>query len=219
MTRRKVVCVFSLVFLTVAISAFMDERSVKAQVTPAPVCNEEVRSDFQKKIDEGMGDKDIEELYGYCRNDKTNDAEKAFVTGMVVTNSGSTYFERMNACGYHPQAENVTCDVEVLRPFGYGPYPSGSNEHVLFCLDCNGDGVFDFRTLGSVHVTNNISNSKPSWFFNAHSTTWAAPNMCTVNNGGVTYVRAILSWVARPTHCQYKPIWGNQIDFTTRRDP
>jgi len=135
----------------------------------------------------------------------------------------------MNGCGYHPQAEMVACDVEILRTSWYGPFgcdPAGSFEYVRFCLDCNDDFIWDYVTLGFVHVTNNVAvNPRPSWYHLAYATTFNAPVACTRNNGGQGNLRAILSWSAQPPPCtngpvqQILPIFGNVITETIRRDP
>jgi len=139
---------------------------------------------------------------------------------LVVTNTGSVAYERLNSCGYHPANENLFCDVEVRRRTGYIGFPAGSQEYVLFCYDCDRNGSFDYQTLGSVHVTDDISGGPLSFYFNASSSTLpASSTLCTANNGQAGNVRAILSWFVAPTSCTFTPIWGNQVDFTVRRDP
>lgn len=203
-------------------------------------CDETVRAQFQSDVEAGATQSDLEATYAACRQNletptctaTTTSAATDFGVGLVerlkkVTNNGSIYYERMNGCGYHPQAETVACDVEVRRRFGYGGFPSGSNEHVLFCLDCNRDGIWDYATLGSVHVTDDVSGGPLSFYFNVSATTWAAPTFanCTVNNGTAIDVKAILSWVLRPNpvttaSCSnFNPFWGNTIFFTSRNDP
>lgn len=197
-----------------------------AQTTTA--CDETVRQQYASFVTSNPNatDSEIEGLFGHCRGNGTIQPQTLRQSlgdepsGIkVVTNTGSVFYERLNSCGYHPQAEQVSCDVELRQTFGFGGFPGGSNEHVLFCFDCNLDGIFDFITRGFVHVTDDISGATPGYFFEAHSTTFDAPAQCTVNNGGATHVRAILSWFTQPANCVAQPIWGNQIDFTARRDP
>ena len=147
--------------------------------------------------------------------------------GLTVTNNGSVFFEALNACGYHPQAEVASCDVQVRQNFGYGG-AAGTPENVLFCFDCDQNGLYEFQTLGFVNVTDNFSGQAPPWQFEAHATTFQAPAGCTVNNGGVTNARAILTWLIPATalpgfaNCTVPPgvfFWGNTVDFMARRDP
>jgi hypothetical protein len=37
-------------------------------------------------------------------------------------------------------------------------------------------------------------------------------------NGATRTVRSILSWNLKPTGCDYKPIWGNVIEYRVRTD-
>lgn len=177
-------------------------------------CGDTERMAFMADVEAGMPWEDLEAMYGPCRTNASTETKI-----MVNTFTGSVWYEQLNSCGYHPQNETVFCDVEVKLPTYYGPFPTGSLEYVLYCLDCNLDGAWDFQTLGSVHVTDDISGGPFSFYFNAAASTMTAPPMCTVNDGLNTNVRAILSWVAMPAGCNFIPVWGNQIDFTARRDP
>jgi hypothetical protein len=162
-----------------------------------------------------MSAAELEDKYGYCRGSAVPSGTK----GMTIKNTGSVAYEEMNSCGYHPQYDNVFCDVEVKLPYGFGPHPSGTMEYVLFCLDCDANGTWDFQALGSVHVTNDISGGPLPFYFNASASTLSAHPLCTGNDGINFKVRAILSWQAMPTSCTYTPVWGNQITFDARRDP
>lgn len=177
----------------------------------AQICGQSVREGFMQDVAMGKSWEELEMTYGHCRQDKS----------FTNTPTGSTYYEKMNSCGYQPKDEMVFCDVEVLRRFGYGPFPIGTHEYVLFCLDCNNDGQYDwqdYQAMGIVHVTDDISGGPLSFYFAAWANTQPATTVCTLDDGQVTNVRAILSWVWMPTGCNFIPIWGNQIDFTARRD-
>jgi hypothetical protein len=204
---------------------------VKAQYF-ADECNtEQVRQQFIDDVAAGATEADLEFKYGGCREylDPTNQCTASSAvrpgdirsTGAAVKSvlNANIFYERLNGCGYHPQAEMVSCDVELRQPFGFGGFPGGTTEWVRFCLDCNQNGIWDYTTSGSVHVTNDISGAIPGYFFEAHATTFDAPGFCTVNNGGAGTLRAILSWVLKPATCSSRPFWGNTITETIRRDP
>jgi hypothetical protein len=234
-------------FLTLAVATAL--AVVAYPATPAAAqtaCDETVRQQFLTEVEDGATEAKLEAGYAQCRQNleppvcSTQTAELAGFgldeKTKTVTNNGSIFYERMNGCGYHPQAETLACDVEVRQRFGYGGFPGGSNEHVLFCLDCNRDGAWDYASLGSVHVTDDVSGGPLSFYFNVSATTWAAPLRnpntpppnfvnCTVNNGAAIDVKAVLSWALRPdpvnlTSCYtFRPFWGNSFVFTARNDP
>lgn len=208
-----------------------------AAAQPGTACDDSARAAFATAVANGASEEDLEAQFGHCRTaytepvctpDEGTSEAIASVTGQVkgvvspvksVVNF-NTFYERMNGCGYHPQVELVACDVEIRRLTGYGAFPGGTNEWVRFCLDCDRNGTWDFTTLGSVHVTNNVAAGPvPSWYHLAYGLTGSAPNFCTANNGGQANVRAILSWAAAPANCNSQPFWGNIINFTARRDP
>jgi hypothetical protein len=199
---------------------------------PAQVpCDDNARADFAAMVAAGATEADLEAKYGHCRDayqepvcsptavDNTKGLTPFADEIKVVTNF-NTFYERMNGCGYHPQAEMLACDVEIRQLGGYGGFPGGTFEHIRFCMDCDRNGTWDYTTLGFVHVTNNATPGPvPPWFHLAYATTFAAPALCTNNDGRQTNVRAILSWAAVPANCNSQPFWGNRIDFTARRDP
>lgn len=217
----KVVCCLSFVLVFVALAP----RSAAA----AEACDDSSRANFAAAVDAGATEEDLEAQFGHCRSAYTEPVctSTASAEGMasMVADAKSvvnynTFYEKMNGCGYHPQAEMLACDVEIRQFGGYGGFPGGTFEHVRFCMDCDRNGTWDFTTLGFVHVTDNAAaGPAPSWFHLAHATTFAAPALCTNNDGQQTNVRAILSWAAQPTNCNFAPFWGNIINFTARRDP
>lgn len=208
-----------------------------AATSDVAACDETVRANFAADVAAGATEADLEAKYGECRKNLTSQATAAAQLApksISITNNGSIYYERMNGCGYHPQGEMLACDVEIRQPFGFGG-AAGSNEHVLFCVDCDNDLAWDYATLGTVHVTDDFSGGTPSWYFNVYATTWGAPTWdpntpgqlvnCTANDGAAMKVKAMLSWVLRPdpvtlTSCYtFAPFWGNTITFDARRDP
>jgi hypothetical protein len=176
------------------------------------VCDENTRAAFQRAVEAGAAEDELEAQFGKCRETATQSLTA------VITNF-NTFYERMNSCGLHPQQRRPACDVEIRQNFGYGAFPAGSNENVLFCFDCDLNGIFEYVVGGSVHVTNNISPQGPSWYHSANAVAANTPATCAWGSGRTIRIRAILSWAARPTSCAYKPIWGNWIDFQARLDP
>lgn len=224
-TMWKAACCLSLALALMALAP---------RIASAQTCDNATRASFAQDVANGATDSELEAKYGACRTAFTEPVCTA--TGTTVKSAGeafsptsedvktvinyNTSYERMNGCGYHPQGEMVGCDVEIRQLGGYGAFPGGTFENVRFCLDCNRDGIWDYTTLGFVHVTDNVAPAPvPPWFHLAYATTFDAPLLCTNNDGGQTNVRAILSWAARPTNCNYQPFWGNIINFTARRDP
>ena len=211
-----------------------------AAAQPGTACNDSVRAAFAAAVANGATEQELEDQFGHCRTAYTEtpctppsssaDTDEGLasnareIKGVVapiktITNF-NVFYERMNGCGYHPQAEVLACDVEISQLTGYGAFAGGSTEFVRFCMDCNRDGIWDFSTVGSVHVTNNIAMAPvPSWYHLAFASSAGAPAACTANNGGQANVRAILSWAAVPANCNSVPFWGNIINYTARRDP
>ena len=202
-------------------------------------CGDSVRAAFAAAVAAGASEQELEDQFGHCRTvyteppctsgtnavtdegfDSMTSQVKSVVGQVKSVVNFNIFYERMNGCGYHPQAELVACDVEIRQLTGYGAFPGGTNEFVRFCLDCDRNGTWDFTTVGSVHVTNNVAAGPvPSWYHLAYGLTGGAPNFCTANNGGQANVRAILSWAVAPANCNSVPFWGNIINFTARRDP
>jgi hypothetical protein len=200
----------------------------------AQTCDDSIRAQFAADVANNVSESVLETRYGHCRGIATADSclDKPVTLNLDDDGYGSiseavksvvnynVSYEQMNGCGYHPQAELVACDVEIKRTTGYGAFPTGTFEHVLFCFDCDQNGTWEFSTRGFVHVTNNIAAAPtPSWYHLAYSSTFHAPTTCTTNNGGQSNVRAILSWALAPATCTSVPFWGNIINYTARRDP
>jgi hypothetical protein len=188
---------------------------VVGQVT-TELCGDAERMAFQNDAEAGIPIDELVNLYGNCANSvPSGDTTTKVIT--INNGVGSTFYEQMNGCGYHPQIRVAACDVEVKRATWYGPYPTGSNEHVTFCFFCGGGWI---PVPGAVHVTNDVSGTIPSWGFMAYA---AAPAACPAGGTGVSFpVRATLSWaVPAGNPCTQNPslIWGNQITFDTRDDP
>lgn len=134
----------------------------------------------------------------------------------VPAQTGSTAYEELSCCGYDPQKREFACPVRIKRNFGFGasPFP-GSREYVLSCVT-NAAGVFVPVALDRVHLSN--SADQPSWMFAV--TAKATANLGTVLplNQATARARSILSWNAVPRDCNYRPIWGNTLEYRIRRD-
>lgn len=137
----------------------------------------------------------------------------------IITNTGSTYYEAMTSCGYHPQKKQAACVIEIRQRFGFAGVPGGgpgSFENVLFCVDL-GAGLVPIN-VGTVHVHDEAFGVQPRWYFAALIPANGALAARPLN--GMTYAaRAILSWAWAPNNCNFRPVWGNQIDFRIRLDP
>jgi len=200
----------------------------------AVICGPDVRQNYQNDVANGASVAFLESKYGHCREvfgqpcpggsldsfDSLDPAGEKTKTGFIFNN----FYEQTNGCGYHPQARNVGCDVEIKQPFGFGPFganPLGSTEFVRFCLDCDNNGTWEFTTVGTVHATDNVAaGPTPSWY---HLVTQSATGdpLCVPNNGAQGRMRTILSWSFMPPSCVNFQgiIWGNVMDVTIRRDP
>lgn len=212
----KAVCYLSFVLAL----AVLIPRSVAAQEK----CDDASRANFAAAVASGASDEELEARFGLCREEAASGSIgkslKAMTAKSKVVTNFNTGYESMNGCGYHPQGEMLACDVELHQFSGYGGFPGGSFEQVRFCMDCDGNGTWDYTTLGFVHVTDSaVPKATPNWYHLAFATSFAAPALCTNNDGGQTNVRAILSWSQTPTDCNFKPYWGDVVDYTARRDP
>jgi len=158
--------------------------------------------------------------FEYCAEDSEKVAkddpfvEAAKQCGAKASNIGSLYYEEMSCCGYDPQKRQFGCPVKIKQTFGYGtPAFPGSYEHVLHCV-ANANGQFVPVGHGSVHLADEIYGERPSWQFAVISK--ADLNMPL--DGSTKRVRSILSWGFKPTSCDFKPIWGNALDYRIRLD-
>lgn len=134
----------------------------------------------------------------------------------VPAQTGSTFYEEMSCCGYDPQKREFACPVRIKQNFGFGgsPFP-GSREHVLTCVT-NAQGVFVPVALDKVHLSNS-ANAAP-WMFAVTADVVTNFNTVLPLNQATARARSILSWNAVPRDCNYRPIWGNTVEYRIRRD-
>jgi hypothetical protein len=131
---------------------------------------------------------------------------------------GNLSWEDMPCCGYDPQRRQFACPVRIKRTTGYGVPPiPGSRQHVLNCVR-DRSGVFVPVGRDSVHMADEMWGNSPTWQFAVIAA--ANDNLHTVQpmDGQTRQARSILSWELTPTDCEYKPIWGNAIDYNIRLD-
>ncbi|HKO49369.1 MAG TPA: hypothetical protein VJV79_16670 [Polyangiaceae bacterium] len=129
---------------------------------------------------------------------------------------GNTNYEKMRCCGYDPQKQLFACPIDVVNPVGFGaaPFP-GSFEHVLTCVDLGGG--LQPAALDRVHLANAVSGS-PTWEFAVIASARGRLQQLPLN-GKTLRARSILSWGLTPSSCDYKPYWGDVIDYQIRLDP
>lgn len=164
------------------------------------------------------------EEYQFCL-DESKDIQKldtfkvaAKQCGANTSQIGSLRYEEMSCCGYDPQRRQFACPVKIKQPFGFGSAPlPGSREYVLHCVADAGGTLLPVGH-DSVHLANELHDTRPNWQFaviaNAHE------NLHTVYpmDGTIKRARSILSWGFQPTSCDYRPIWGNALNYRIRLD-
>jgi hypothetical protein len=129
---------------------------------------------------------------------------------------GSLWWEEISCCGYDPQRRMFGCPVTVKQSYGYGPNPlPGSREYVLNCV-WNGAAYVPVAN-DSVHLANSPGQNPP-WQFAVLAMANTNINLVQPMNGITRLARSILSWQLQPTNCNYRPIWGNVIDYRIRLD-
>jgi len=90
----------------------------------------------------------------------------------LATQSGSTVFEELKACGFYPQETRLACMIEIKQQLGYaGPVGApGSMEHVYFCIDWDNNGLFtQLESAGQgtvqMHDEAHPTQAKPPWVY------------------------------------------------------
>ncbi|HEV7890947.1 MAG TPA: hypothetical protein VGP08_09920 [Pyrinomonadaceae bacterium] len=154
-------------------------------------------------------------------------SKKASAAGPV---SGSVFFEEIKACGFYPQETRLACVLDIKQNGGYGgPIESfGSTEHVYFCVDWNGNGVFEqTESVGQGSVVMHDASARTNYAvyrdinipggFRTHT---SSPGVAlTETRAPILNAQATLSWVLPPTGCNFSPVWGNVFRFRIRLDP
>lgn len=137
----------------------------------------------------------------------------------IITNTGSTVYEAIKACGYHPQRKELACTIEIRQRFGFGGNvcaAPGSHEFVTFCVDY-GAGL-TLVHINGFHIHDEGFGVNPNWYFAAVvQSDWRL--LSQPYKGQTLKARAILSWGTPVLNCTAAPTWGNQADFRIRLDP
>jgi hypothetical protein len=175
------------------------------------------------EADQLSGETDLYAKYQGCAEDAKliplpGFYQAARQCGAAVSYVGSLYFEEMPCCGYDPQRRTFACPVKIKQTWGYGAAQlPGSREYVLHCV-ADGGGTLQPVGQDSVHLANALNGQQPTWQFAV--TANAIWNLHTVYpmSGDARRARSILSWGFRPTGCDYKPIWGNVLNYAIRLD-
>jgi hypothetical protein len=204
-----------------------------SQAQSGTVCGPEVKEEVAEVLS-GMTDASVSDQlavqaelykkYAYCLEDTVIFPlpDSFFIAaeqcGANVSILGSLYYEEMSCCGYDPQRRQFACPVKIKQVFGFGKAPlPGSREYVLHCV-ADSNGALVPVGVDSVHLANEMHGNKPTWQFaviaNANS------NLETIYpmDGQTRRARSILSWGIQPTSCDFKPIWGNALDYRIRLD-
>jgi len=148
-------------------------------------------------------------------------------SNQIVTN------EELLACGLYPQETRLECIIDIKEQSCYATTVDGSGafEHVLFCVDWNADTNFSpAEVVGevSVHVHDESNGQTGPWKYAVYRdftppggprTDLGNTTTTTVTIGPTYHARAILSYNAAPSDCDFVPIWGNVLDFDIRLDP
>ncbi|HET7540510.1 MAG TPA: hypothetical protein VFK05_11585 [Polyangiaceae bacterium] len=218
-----------------AISAF--EPKASAQTAPG-VCGEKEKEEIAKLLTNPVIQQDpgsekalaleaqIYAKYSACAADGVDGAtvppaKSAEYCGRLRY-LGYTNYEHMQCCGYDPQKKLFGCPVEVVNKVGFGPFgpaPKGSYEHVLTCVDYGFGAGFQPAALDRVHLSDaQPIGGSPPWEFAVIAAARGLLRELPLD-GRVLPARSILSWGFTPNSCNYKPYWGDVIDYQIRLDP
>lgn len=218
----------SRILRSLALAPLLALAGVTAQAQTTTLCGAEVTEEVAKQLalnaklseaDQLALQAKLYEQFSYCANDAKNvpPDDNFYVAARqcsaAATYIGSLYYEEMPCCGYDPQRRAFACPVKIKQNFGFGTAPNpGSREYVMHCVNA-GNG---FMPVGQDHVHLANATSAPPWQFGV--ITHAVDNVQTVQpmTGATRTARSILSWNLKPTNCDYKPIWGNVIEYRIR---
>ena len=179
------------------------------------------RGEVLESLSAGVPTEELAKKYEGCIADDLVDGNFSNAIGQGIENTGSTFYEALTSCGYHPQRKELTCPIAIRQQFGFGGMPAlqpaGSYEYVLFCIQTPGGGLVPVNTNG-VHVHDEAFGAGPNWYMSAVVSANGALFSQPLQ-GQTLRARAILSWAIPPASCNAVPIWGNQADFRIRLDP
>lgn len=200
-----------------------------APAQTAPVCGDNVKVEIVEAMtaknapeDTLALEKELYAKYQYCANENLSKEDPLPIVARQCSAKliylGSTYYEEMPCCGYDPQKRQFACPVKVKQTFGFGHPPlPGSREYVLHCV-ATPQGTFVPVGYDSVHLGNEMVGYKPTWQFAVVAGAVDNLNAVYPMSGQTRIARSILSWQFKPTSCDYKPIWGDVIEYPIRLD-
>lgn len=196
-------------------------------------CPSVSRDTVEKDVMAGLTQSDITAKYVTCLPDTIDSIDDiALATKAEVSTDISdfviptfpifdTYFEDIDACGYHPQRRELECAIRIKQRFGFAGTPDagpGSFQWVRYCVDY-GNGLEPVEHVSAVHVHDEAFGEDPTWHYGVAVQADERLHK-TLNDGKTLKARAILSWqVAPPAQCNYVPRWGNWFDFKMKLDP
>jgi hypothetical protein len=132
----------------------------------------------------------------------------------------NTTYEELTCVGLWPEKNLLEATIEVKLPFGFlGDMCSpGSYEYVRFCIDWDGDGIFEHDVGVATVNVHDIPQVKE------HHLCYAVrlrldPRLADCHEPYIVKLRAILSWEIVPTDCDFIPIWGNMLECWIQIDP
>jgi hypothetical protein len=234
-SRQVVLAVASAMALSLPLAASAQDKLEPIPSLPIPPqikCGAEVKAQLAQALsaaqdapegDQLAAENDLYAKYQSCVEDAkliptANFYLAARECSAAVSYVGSLYFEEMPCCGYDPQKRSFACPVKIKQTFGFGPAPlPGSREYVLHCV-ADVHGTWQPVGQDSVHLADAIKGQQPPWQFAVTAgAIWNLPTIYPMS-GETRRARSILSWGLRPTGCEYKPIWGNVINYPIRLD-
>lgn len=190
----------------------------------ATPCNV-TRSQINSAIASGATASDLYNSYGGCTSSDTpsfasRQGMSRIADDLNVFTNFNVNWERIEACGYHPQRQEADCAVEIRQVNGYGGIigaGAGSFEWVQLCVNF-GAGLVPVG-IGQVHVHDAPAGAIAPWDFGV--VVQGQPAISgRLKNGATFPARAILSWaVLPPANCAWAPPFGNWADFRLRMDP
>ena len=211
-------------FVAVLLPALAGAVEAQRMKGERPACDPEVRAQLVELLAERGEDpklaRELRKKYWECAKDGEGVLERETTRyeycGKLVY-AGSLFYERLRCSGYEPQKRLFNSPVEIRRESGFGPFPvPGSYEYVLSCIRLNNAWVPVAEDR--VHLTNAVSG-RPDWY-TAVTAKAREPLSEMPLDGRTLLARSILSWNLAPNgDCDYRPIWGNVIEYQIRLDP
>jgi hypothetical protein len=222
--RTVVVLLLASIFAFVGVATTAARQEVQSTQKETQTKEEE---QLRGRVNEALGKGDTAAANKLLWEVASKKASAAAAAGPV---SGSVFFEEIRACGFYPQETRLACVIDIKQNGGYGgPIETfGSTEHVYFCVDWNGNGVFEpTESVGQGSVVMHDASARTNYAVyrdinipGGLRTHTASPGAAlTETRAPILNAQATLSWVLPPTGCNFSPIWGNVFRFHIRLDP